>query len=429
MFNEKDGDIFDSQSNKKTDDEWLNFVGYGVLLCALLLGLFFALPAILLSIIFSVVAIKFLSKKMIYALSTISFIGFLGTLYLWSYPPLFQFGSFWRGIMPKIVLKIEEIVQNGEPFKATYQSYLMLLLVSLALVAVFVFLTRQLSKNWFTKEKEQEKDDYLESDSYQKIYKSKAKYLRQLQEKYRHSKDKLVCLGMDIYKKSVTFQTKDLFTHGIVQGTTGTGKTFMMFNIMEEALREDMGTIFIDGKGDPKTEKEIKKITDYYGKKLYVFSERSKWHYNPVKYGKATAITDRLMAVMDWSDSFYEKESENTLQQVIMFVQEYIEIEKSREHNESQGKPLKNDLETYLRFLSLSEIANYLFLEQSEFILDRTERVNAENGLGLSADQPKPTVDLREKPHQKYIQMFFNKKELTYEDIENIEEDNKDKIN
>lgn len=143
----------------------------------------------------------------------------------------------------------------------------------------------------------------------------------------------------------------------------------MMYNLMEEALREQFGVLFVDGKGDPKTVREITQIANKYQRKVYVFSDKASdspdgqlWHYNPVMYGKLTAITERLMAVMDWSESFYENESKNLLQQIILFLADYIRIEKEREHRDIQGEPLTMDLETIHRFLDLSELAEYSLL-------------------------------------------------------------------
>lgn len=196
---------------------------------------------------------------------------------------------------------------------------------------------------------------------------------------------------------------------------------------MEEGLKENLGVIFVDGKGDPKTEKEIKKIADFYGKNLYVFSDRSKWHYNPVKYGKATAIKDRLMAVMDWSEQYYKNESENTLQQIILFIQEYIKIEKKSGHRTTQGNPLKNDLNTYMRFLNLTEIANYLFQEQSHFIVSAANQNLSDNFDDTPHSFELPEETENTKICKKYIKLFFNKEQLTIEDLENIEEENKEK--
>lgn len=215
-----------------------------------------------------------------------------------------------------------------------------------------------------------------------------------------------------------------LFTHALIQGTTGAGKTTLMYAIMEAALRMGFGSIFIDGKGDGTTEEEIRKLADHYGKKVYVFSEDTDYRYNPVKYGSATAIKDRLMDVMSWSDKFYENEAQNQLQQIVLFIHEYIEIEKKRGHRNVQGEPLKNDLQTIHRFLNLSEIANYLFIEQSEYVITKDYTPSDKNSYEVEEKQAAThSKDSSELVYKKYLRMFFDKDELTQEDLETIKEE------
>lgn len=417
-----------AEKQPQKEDDIANIIAIlaGVVLVGIVL--FFALPAFILSLILTMILSKYLSQRNVKLISLLGLLGFAGAFYFWSYPPLLQFGAFWRGLMPSIVAKMEEIVQNSVPFAVDYRSYFMMIFAGLAMVYVWLQLSKALNKNWFTKEKEQERTDYLESEDYEKIIANKVKYTNQIQAKYRIGKDKKVCLGMDMWKKPVIFDTKNLYTHTVVQGTTGTGKSYMLFNIMEEALRENMGVIYVDGKGDPKTAKEIGKIADFYGKKLHVFSDSTDLHYNPVKYGKPTSIKDRLMAVMDWSEQFYEKESENLLQQIVSFIQDFIVIE-----NEV-GSPiyetyLKNDLDTIHRFLDLGEIADFLYQLQMDCgkeIDVSLESQEDELAGFLSKEEPKVQVESKkaetgkERALKRYLKIFFRKTELTADDVVEI---------
>lgn len=415
---------------KTTDERVGEFLIFLFVVLFLATVVIFCGPIIIFTLIFALVIRLFINNRISTFIAITSLIFLVISIKIWGALPLIQFSSWWKGIkhLDSLLRVVENKIQGGLPFTVTYKSYIMALLVSIILSKIAIVLLNRLGITFFTKEKEQKLDNYKKSSKYKQIYSSKEKHLKKIQNNYRKSSKNVVCLGMDIYKKTVNFSTKDLFTHGIVQGTTGTGKTYMMYNIMEEALKENLGVIFVDGKGDPKTEKEITRLANFYGKKVYVFSDRSKWHYNPVKYGKATAIKDRLMAVMDWSEQYYKNESENTLQQIILFIQDYIKLEAETGHRTTQGAPLKNDLKTYMRFLNLSEIANYLFQEQSYFIVGKateglTETFDTEHKNYF--DIPKDNENT--KLCKKYIKMFFNQEQLTVEDVENIEEDNKEK--
>ncbi|NPC90952.1 ATP-binding protein [Bacillus sp. WMMC1349] len=63
--------------------------------------------------------------------------------------------------------------------------------------------------------------------------------------------------------------------HVLFQGTTGSGKTMAILTVAESALANSQSVFFVDGKGDPKTINQFKKLTDMYGRKLHVFSEKN----------------------------------------------------------------------------------------------------------------------------------------------------------
>lgn len=388
--------------------------------------LFFLLPVFVLTLTLA----YFLHRKFPLKIEWLLFFGFTIPLALgimeFGYQPLLQFGIIWQGIIPKAVSFFENFVQDGRPFQLTSQSYILGFLLTGSLSSLFLLLSRRLKKTWLTKEKEQKKTDYVESDKFKKFFKHKNAILEKEQEKYRQSDNKRVYIGMSIKKINEYLDIKNFFTHCLIQGTTGSGKTTLMYAILEGALRQGLGGIFIDGKGDVNTERDLQKLADAYGKKLVVFSERSKIHYNPVKYGKPTAVKDRLMAVMDWSESFYEKESENMLQMIISFIQEYIGIENTRpdeERSPSQGKRLKMDLETIHRFLDLNEIANYLFLEQAEEYITDCDKAKDKKATGKTLTQKDlPLSGQEDSVHGKYIKYFFKLDELTYSDLEEIQE-------
>ncbi|MGX2947019.1 type IV secretory system conjugative DNA transfer family protein [Enterococcus alishanensis] len=395
------------------------------------------IPVFIISGVFFGVFFFLKKKTLTYMLSFISFIGFVATIVTWGYRDFLQFFAIWRKMLPKVVGFAEAHIQKGVPFEVNRHTIVMTILLGITYAGISYYMFNRLKINWFTYEKEEKTQHYLDSDKYKRIERNKADILRNVQQEYRQNNIQSslyqnVLLGINIYADPVKFPLSNLFTHTLVQGTTGTGKTYMMYNLMEEALMEGLGALFVDGKGDPKTVKEIRKLADRYGKRLYVFSDKASdspdgqlWNYNPVMYGKPTAITERLMAVMDWSESFYENESKNMLQQIILFLHEYIEIEKAHERRDVQGEPLAMNLETIHRFLDLPELANYLFIEQSEDIIIRNYKVSATSETDSTTKKsvtPDPTLK-RNTVYQKYIRMFFYRDDLDPEFIEELKEE------
>lgn len=385
---------FESKEKKKSSDDSFEMIGYGVIALVVVAGVIVSLPILVLSLIFALLASRFLEKKLIYFVSFLGLVASLIGLYFWSYPPLLQSLGLFKGFLPSWVKKAEEILQNGQPFVLTYQSYFLILVVSVAFMGLWVMIGKALGKNWFTKEKEQEKDDYLASDTFKKIDKKSVQYTDKIQRTYRKSKGHEVLLGMDIKKQPVVFNILDLFKHCLVSGTTGSGKTVMMYNIMEQALREDMGVIYVDGKGSPKTVQSITRLANHYGKNVYNFSDKTDWHYNPVKYGKPTSITDRLIDSMEWSEPYYKGESKNLLQKVIRFLHDF-------------GFP--SDLETIYEHLNVQTVGEFLY-QQQEVTEEKAETNLDTSKLTIQAD----------KKVQLYNKLFFGKPFIEQEDIEKL---------
>lgn len=67
-------------------------------------------------------------------------------------------------------------------------------------------------------------------------------------------------------KEQVYSGDSDLRTHMLVLGTTGSGKTEFLLGLVFNALVQNTGFIYVDGKGDPKLQKEIFRLARYLGR-------------------------------------------------------------------------------------------------------------------------------------------------------------------
>lgn len=425
-------DIFNLNNMQKTDpqktDKNSAQIILGIVACFLL---FFFLPAV----IITALLLKFLyphSKvKWEYGSLLVSLLFLVFIVYQNSYQIFLQFGSLWRKILPWVVDWAEYFTQQGQPFEITPISWLALFIFTWFLSSLTFVVYRRLTKNWLTHEKEADKVTYYESDEFKEYFANRTPLLEDRQAKYRQSSlDQLQApfyVGANMHKEDVFLPLEAFFTHTLIQGTTGSGKTTLMYAFIEGACKLGISSLFLDGKGDPLTIMEIQKIAMRYGRNVLVFSEYSKLHFNPVRHGKPTSIKDRLIAMMDWSEQFYANESQNNLQKIISFIQDYIEVEKTRggDRPEEQGDPLKMDLETIHRFLDYEEIATYLFYEQSQEIIDQAEKISSNSSGAEMAEtirEYKSKTAVESTLHQKYMRQFFDQDELTYGDLEEIAE-------
>lgn len=67
-------------------------------------------------------------------------------------------------------------------------------------------------------------------------------------------------------KEQIYLGNSDLRTHMLVLGTTGSGKTEFLLGLVANALTQNSGFIYVDGKGDPKLQKEIFRLTRMIGR-------------------------------------------------------------------------------------------------------------------------------------------------------------------
>ncbi|MDN6140336.1 MAG: TraM recognition domain-containing protein [Tetragenococcus koreensis] len=393
MFDEKDPSFASGQSEvDKSIEKMAPILFLGVLV---LVSVFLFLPTLFLSLIITGVVVGFNQYKNLKRAIYIALPLFLIVGYFESFRPLMQFPIIFKSQIP--LDWYVNLINNGQPLVINIWGYIEAILASVPLAFIWTFIYRKFLENRLTLEKEEKKDKLLKNSNIANNTRYRDKVLRKSQKNYRKSNDTDVFLGLKPNETEVSFDTEDLFKHVLVQGTTGTGKTYLMYNILEKACRDGLGAIFVDGKGDKKTVEEVERLAKAYDREVYVFSDTSKWHYNPVKYGKPTAITDRLMAVMDWSEQFYENESRNTLQSIISFLQAF---------------DFPNDIETIYSYLDLEKVGN--------FLLNKQERKNNENVERSPFDDGGTKEITADESVKRFNRLFFHKDIIDEDDVESL---------
>ena len=185
-------------------------------------------------------------------------------------------------------------------------------------------------------------------------------------------------LGVDRYTADPVILTDtDANLHTLAVGTTGSGKTTALMNIVERAIQRRWPLFYIDGKGDAVLAKKIQTFAKSQGVPCYIFSMLGESvHYNPLAFGGYTSKKDRIVALRRWSEEHYKKIAEGYLQMVFKLLdQTDISLDLStlsrylkphalyglaREYQRSDWIPLIEVLETQLPDIQslLSEIEN-----------------------------------------------------------------------
>jgi conjugal transfer pilus assembly protein TraD len=130
-----------------------------------------------------------------------------------------------------------------------------------------------------------------------------------------------VILGLDDEGKPVPLYDKEVNMHVFVSGATGAGKTNTLTVILESAIRRGKPVIIVDGKGDSAFLEEMREMAESYGREFQGFSYTGTTHYNPFRHGTPTELKDKMMAMEEWSEPYYQRAAERYLQLVFRVLQ------------------------------------------------------------------------------------------------------------
>ncbi len=131
-------------------------------------------------------------------------------------------------------------------------------------------------------------------------------------------------LGVDKHtgQPAILFDA-DANLHTLVIGTTGSGKTVTLMNIIASAIERRWPLLFVDGKGDVTLMKRIEAIAKARGIPFYGFSMIGEsLKYNPIASGGYTSKKDRLIELREWSEDHYRKLAEGYLQTVFKILEQ-----------------------------------------------------------------------------------------------------------
>lgn len=119
----------------------------------------------------------------------------------------------------------------------------------------------------------------------------------------------------------VWLMDQDANLHTLIVGTTGSGKTTALANIIESAIKREQMLIYVDGKGDLDLASRVEQYAKAQGRPFYRFSMiGDSVKYNPLATGGYTSKKDRIIELRDWSEDHYRKLAEGYLQMVFRIL-------------------------------------------------------------------------------------------------------------
>lgn len=129
-------------------------------------------------------------------------------------------------------------------------------------------------------------------------------------------------IGVDGDSRPVILTDEAANKHTLVLGTTGSGKTVTVCNIVESAIARGIPLIYIDGKGDYDLACRVARCGQDNGRPVSLFAMKGdSVAYNPLAVGGFTSKKDRIIELREWSEEYYKKLTEGYLQTVFKVME------------------------------------------------------------------------------------------------------------
>ena len=124
-------------------------------------------------------------------------------------------------------------------------------------------------------------------------------------------------VGWDVRGRATRVSRSELAQHALVVGATGAGKTTTLLRIAEALVTQRQGFVVIDLKGDPDIVRRLRQIAERAGRGVVVWSLDGGAVWNPLAHGGASELTDKLIALEQWSEPHYQRAAQRYLHTVL----------------------------------------------------------------------------------------------------------------
>ena len=126
-----------------------------------------------------------------------------------------------------------------------------------------------------------------------------------------------IAVGRDPAGRTVALSDRQLAAHALIVGASGAGKSTTMLRIVAAQIARGRPVIAIDMKGSPAFAAELERSAAAAARGVRIFTPDGPGHWNPLAYGNATALKDKLITTERFSEPHYQRAAERYVQTVL----------------------------------------------------------------------------------------------------------------
>ncbi|HEX6490483.1 MAG TPA: helicase HerA-like domain-containing protein [Gaiellaceae bacterium] len=129
--------------------------------------------------------------------------------------------------------------------------------------------------------------------------------------------DGRIGLGLTPDGRSVSLAETELAQHALIVGATGSGKTTSLLQMIRALVARGAGTVVADLKADPELAESLAGAAAQDGRPFEHWTLDGPSSWNPLSHGSATELTDKLVALEEWTEPHYKRAAQRYLHTVL----------------------------------------------------------------------------------------------------------------
>ena len=127
-------------------------------------------------------------------------------------------------------------------------------------------------------------------------------------------------LGADRDGTPVALTDAQLGAHTVIVGASGSGKSTTLLRILSDQIRSGKAVVAIDLKGSPAFASQLARAAEEAGRPFRLWTPDGPTRWNPLAYGNATELKDKLISTEWFSEIHYQRAAERYLQTALQVL-------------------------------------------------------------------------------------------------------------